>query len=427
MTDDPIETALARGVGPAEAAAFIAKVSRYVNYPNMLKGIAKMPANLALEAAALAVIEDRNLAADLGLDSSPVPEADPLVARLDFLLSMDTTFALLTLAARADIEVVDRVAGRLGNLTWADKHLETIRRSAVRHATAASTPQAVVPDVPQRVSEVEAWLAAHRDVGPGVLAPYGKQKASSRLAAIRALGEIATPQALEVLGQYASDSYPDKVLDELHRAWGRFDRRAFAATMFRQAGWRLDLGFGSSIEGIGAASGLIRLKVGFLGSADLSPLAECSELETLWVASPYEPGLLSVSPLLGMTQLTELHLSGTMGNADLAQMAALPVRRLDLDLNGVECSFLLEMHRLEGLLLSGAIPDQTTNDVIVALVRKGVRVAVLGYEAEWVARLKESAEQENGIFLVEERNRIGLINDESELGQFERGLRYFLS
>ncbi|GAA3584149.1 hypothetical protein GCM10022198_04270 [Klugiella xanthotipulae] len=429
MTDDPIEAALARHVGPATAADFTAKVSRYVNYPNLIKGIAKMPAAPDLEAAALALIDDSSMASTLGLDSSPVPGMDPTLARLVAVLRVDTTtLALLTLAARADIEVVDRVAGRLAHLDWSETHLATIRRSAARHraagrsATAAPAPQVAQPDAPQRISEVKAWLSTHGDGDLGVLAPYEKQKATARLAAIRALGQIATPQALEVLGQYACESYPDKVLDELHKAWGRFDRRDFAATMFRQAPWRLDLGFASSIEGIGAVSGLTSLKVGFCGPADLSPLAECTGLTTLWAAAQAEPGLLSVAPLLGLTELTELHLNGTTHNADLTQLATLPVRRLELNLDGEDCSFLMELPRLERLLLSGAVPGETTNDVIVALVRKGVQVVVSGNDTEWVTGLRERAEWEAGVFLVAQRWRIGFVNDESELELLERRL-----
>lgn len=434
MADDPVTTALAQHVGLDAAADFTAKVSRYSSWPNLIRGIATMPANPDLEAAALALIDDPSMATALGLVSSPVPGTDPTLARAVAVLSVGTTtLGLVTLAARADVEVVDRVAGTLGGVSWDETHLAMIRRGAARHAaagrptTVAPAPQAAPPDAPQRVSEVKAWLGTHGGVDLGVLAPYDKQKATARSAAIRALGQIATPQALEVLGLYASDSYPDKVLDELHTAWGRFDRRAFAAAMFRQAPWRLDLGFASSIEGIGAVSGLTSLKVGFDGPADLSPLAECTELTTLWVASPSEPGLLSVAPLLGLTGLTELHLTEMTHNADLTALAALPVRRLRLDLDGVDCSFLLEMPRLEGLLLTGALPSTATYDVVVALVQKGVRVVVYQHETEWVTGLRERAEQESDVFLVEARGRIGLVDDESELDPFERSLGAFLA
>lgn len=435
MADAPVTTALARHVGLDAATRFTAKASRYASWPNLIRGISAMPATPDLEAAALALVDDPSMATALGLGPSAAPGTDPALARTVAVLSVgSTTLALLTLAARADIEVVDRVADVLGDVGWDETHLATIRRSAAKHAAAGrratveSAPQAgQSPDAPQRVSEVKAWLGTHGGVDVGVLAPYDKQKATARTAAVRALGEIATPQALEVLGQYASDSYPDKVLDELHTAWGRFDRRAFAAAMFRQAPWRLDLGFASSVEGIGAVSGLTSLKVGFSGPADLSPLAECTGLTTLWVASPYEPGLLSVAPLLGLTELTELHLTEVTRHADLTALADLPVRRLRLDLDGVDCSFLLEMPRLERLLLTGAVPGTATYDVVVALVQKGVRVAVYQHESEWVTGLRERAEQETGVFLVEAHGRIGLVGDESELGPFERSLGVFLA
>lgn len=434
MADAPVTTALARHVGLGAATHFTAKVSRYASWPNLIRGISAMPATADLEAAALALIDDPSMATDLGLVSSPAAGTDPTLARAVAVLSVGTTtLGLLTLAARADVGVVDRVAGMVGGVSWDETHLEMIRRGAARHAAAdrptagAPAPQAAHPDAPQRVSEVKAWLGTHGGVDVSVLAPYDKQKATARTAAIRALGEIATPQALEVLGQYASDSYPDKVLDELHTAWGRFDRRAFAAAMFRQAPWRLDLGFASSVEGIGAVSGLTSLKVGFSGPADLSPLAECTGLTTLWVASPFEPGLLSVAPLLGLTELSELHLTEKTHDADLTALAALPVRRLRLDLDGADCSFLLEMPRLERLLLTGAVPGTATYDVIVALVQKGVRVVVYQHETEWVTGLRERAERETGVFLVEAHGRIGLVGDESELGPFERSLGVFLA
>lgn len=56
MTDDLIEAALARHIGPDAAADFVARVSRYSNFPNLIKGIAKLPATPDLEAAALALI-----------------------------------------------------------------------------------------------------------------------------------------------------------------------------------------------------------------------------------------------------------------------------------------------------------------------------------------------------------------------------------
>ena len=68
-----------------------------------------------------------------------------------------------------------------------------------------------------------------------------------------------------------------------------------------------------------------------------------------------------------------------------------------------------------------------TYDVIVALVQKGVRVVVYQHETEWVTGLRERAERETGVFLVEAHGRIGLVGDESELGPFERSLGVFLA
>ncbi|KRB76434.1 hypothetical protein ASE01_15840 [Nocardioides sp. Root190] len=273
------------------------------------------------------------------------------------------------------------------------------------------------PAAPQKASEVKAWLVAHPDVDPAVLAPHQDQKAAARTAAVRALGTIGTPRALEVLGEYADGSYPDAVLKELHTAWGRFDRRTFAATMFRQAAYTLDLGMARTVEGIGAVPGLTSLDVVFNGKADLTPLAECVELRTLRVGAEGEPGLLGVEPLLDLSELSELHLTRTTHNADLAPLAALGVRRLRIDLEGADGSFLLRMPQLERLLVSGG-----SADVVLALVRKGVRVVVFAHERDWVTGLLEQAGGAADVFVVEKSGRIGLVDDESKVDELGRHL-----
>jgi hypothetical protein len=272
-------------------------------------------------------------------------------------------------------------------------------------------------EVPQKAAEVKAWLGAHPDVDPAVLAPRTGQKAAARVAAVRALGAVGTPRALEVLGEYAEDSYSDAVLKELHTAWGRFDRRAFAATMFRQAAYTLDLGMAPTIEGIGAVPGLTSLDVVLTKGADLAPLAECTGLRTLRVGAEGEPGLLGVEPLRELLELTELHLTRTTHNADLTPLADLPVRRLRLDLEGADGSFLLRMPHLERLLLSGGAAD-----VVLALVRQGVRVVVWAHERDWVPGLLEQAGGAADIHVVEKAGRIGLTNDESKLEELGRHL-----
>jgi hypothetical protein len=282
--------------------------------------------------------------------------------------------------------------------------------------------------IPQKVSEVKAWLAAHPDADPAVLAPHERQKAAARAAAVRALGSMGTPRALEVLRQYAADHYPDAVLKELHTAWSRFDRREFAATMFRQAPYTLDLGMAGSLEGIGAVSGLTSLDVVLVGGADLSPLAECTELRTLRVGAQGAPGLLGVEPIVDLPVLSELHLTRTTRNADLTPLSRTPVRRLRIDLEDADGSFLLRMPNLERLLLSGGGSSASLEqcealaDVVVALARQGVQVVAYRHQRHWVDGLLQKADSAVDIFVADTNGYVGLTNDESELDGVRRRL-----
>jgi hypothetical protein len=409
---DPVRAALGARLGDAAAAALLTRMSRYSNYPNAVKGAAKTPADPQTEAAALAVVEDDTLFGALGLR----PASGAGTASIAF-------WGLLTLAARADIGVVDRMAGRFGGQEHAQTRLTSIRRAAIKHAAAdgaESSTESTGLDLPQKVSQVTTWLAAHPDVDPALLAPHTGQKAAARAAAVRALGTIGTPHALDVLGQYADARYPDAMLKELHTAWDRFDRREFAATMFGQAWRSLDLGMAPSIEGIGAVAGLTSLDVVLVDGDDLSPLAECTELRTLRVGAEGLPGLLGVAPVVDLPQLTELHLTRATQHADLTPLAASPVRRLRLDLWDADGSFLLRMPHLERLLLSAGAgatePHQTPAlvDVVISLVRRGVEVTAYAHQRDWVVPLREAAEQAPDVFVVETSGYVGLTNQESE-------------
>lgn len=418
--DDRIQAAFGDRVGADVAEAVFTRAGRFSNLPNLVKGMAKEPGAPATESAALALVDDPAYAEDLGLEPVTGPGSFGPTEQL---------WALLTLAARADLTVLDRVADRWGTQGYAARLIASIRRAATKHATTAAVPATPAAadnagtDVPQKVAEVRAWLAANAGVDPQVLAPHDGQKAAARVAAIRALGSLGTPQALAVLGQYAADKYPDKVLDELHKAWGNFDRREFAAAMFRQAGYALDLGLAATIEGIGGVPGLTSLDVVLTDGADLSPLAECTELCTLRVGAEGEPGLLGVEPLLGLPQLTELHLTRTTHNADLTPLAGLGVRRLRLDLGGADASFLLEMAHLERLLLSDQSARGETGDVVLALVRKGVRVTLYQHQRDAFAAVLAQVDAADDLFVVEVSGYLGLTADADAVDALARALR----
>ncbi|GAA5141160.1 hypothetical protein GCM10023340_02390 [Nocardioides marinquilinus] len=403
---DPVLSALATRLGDEAAAALLARARGYSNYPNAVKGAAKLDGDPVVEAAALAVVDDPALAGELGLAPDVFPFGAPATA----------LWALLTLAARADVGVVDRVAPHFTGQDYADRLLTAVRRAATRHAAAGGTTSATAdtapaPEVPQKLSQVKPWLAAHPDADPEALAPVPRQKAAARVAAVRTLGSLGTPQALDVLGRYAADRYPDAVLDELHRAWPRFDRRAFAATMFGRSD-TLDLGMAPSLEGLGAVPGLTGLDVVLdaPGGADLTPLAECTALRTLRVGAEGEPGLLGVEPLLGLTALTELHLTRTTRHADLTPLARLGVRRLRLDLDGGDGSFLLDMAHLERLLLADGDARPETGEVLVGLVERGVLVTVYRHQAASFPALTERGLAAD-VVAVEQNGYLGLTTD----------------
>jgi hypothetical protein len=393
--DDPVLAALAARLGDAEAAGLLRRLRSYSNYPNAVKGAAKLDAGLEVAAAALEIVEDPALAAPLGLVAEPL------------MWPATELWPLLTLAARADVGVVERTAPLFAGQDYADRLFRAIRRAAATAAAPVPTSGPDQPDVPQKLSEVTPWMSAHPGVDPAVLGPRSGQRTPARAAAVRALGLLGTPEALTVLGGYAAGGYPDAILVELHRAWGRFDRREFAATMFRPG--RLDLGTARTLEGIGAVPGLTGLSVVLRDGADLTPLAECRELRTLAVGAEGEPGLLGVEPVVDLPDLVDLHLTRTTRNADLTPLARCGARRLQIDLDGADAAFLLAMPNLQRLLVADDSPDADTGAVLAALVRRGVVVTVHRLQAAGFPLLTESGSAD--LVVVEQSGYVGVTAD----------------
>lgn len=194
---DPVLYALGNRIGAERAEELIARTDRYTNLPNMVAGYAKLRSDPEVERAALEVVEDSTLAGALGLGEpeaahtntteTPAQIRDALrqFAHGDYLPS-EACWALLTLAARADLTVLDRLDPRVAAPQYATRLIAKIRRAAVKHQKelAAGGGSADAPNVPQKVSEVKRWLAEHPDVDPAVLAPRGKGRAATRAAAI---------------------------------------------------------------------------------------------------------------------------------------------------------------------------------------------------------------------------------------------------
>lgn len=481
FSNDPVGVALAALVGDDQAEAFLKKMLRYTNYPNLVTGIAKMPSDPKLEQAALKVVEDPELEGPLGLiayDADiPTAQANPSQVRhmlfgatIGGPIPTDFFWGLLTLAARADVGVIDRLDDAVTNPAYATRLVAKIRRAVKKHAAALASDAPPPPDVPQRVSEVKEWLAGHPDADPELLAPTPKQKTAARIAAMRALGSLATPQSLAVLKQYAKDRYSEAEQKELSTAWDNFDRREFAAAMFGPSASRLDLGMVSSIEGIEAVPNLAGLSVGFLGDADLSPLASCKELRRLGLSA--QGNILSLEPLSELSELRVLTLRGNLADIDLSPLAELAVRELEVDGNlqgtdlsplarmavrdvkligipagvdlsalsglgastlqielaGVNPAFLTQLPNLWGLRLSAGQEftdeDGTFRQTVFSLVRSGVLVAVYRFERNWTEQLVEAANNESDIFVVEKSGFYGFTNDESKVAKFERSLSF---
>ncbi|MFB8230752.1 hypothetical protein [Cellulosimicrobium sp. NPDC055967] len=429
---------LSGAVGAARAEQLLARFDRYSNQPNAVRGASRLPSDPALERAALRVFEDPDLGAADGLAASSLAGA----------LDARALWALLALAARADVTVLDRLPAEAAE-RGAPK-VASIRRAVAKHAAtsgsapASSAPPASppasagddVPALPEKVAQVAAWVAAHPGADPRWFAARPGQRAAERRVALRALGTLATPAALDVLAGYARDSYPDAELAELHRAWGRFDRRTFSATMFRPARAVLQLGACSTIEGIGAVPGLTGLGAVLTGPADLAPLAECTDLRRLHV-SVVGGGLTGLEALVQLPALTELHLVGATAGADLSVLRHTAVERLSLSLDGADGGFLTHVPHLRSLKLSGGSGPEDAGyadedgpaplpahpglvDVVLRLVSDGVQVVVYRHERSWVSRLTAAAPSD--VFVVERSGYVGLTRDGSDVDALGRRL-----
>ncbi|MFJ2519012.1 hypothetical protein ACIOWF_08580 [Cellulosimicrobium cellulans] len=435
---------VADAIGAARAEQVLTRFDRYSNQPNAITGAVRLPSDPALERAALRVFDDPDLGAFAGLDASSLAEA----------LDARTLWALLALAARADVTVLDRLPADTAE-RGAPK-IATIRRAAAKHAAAlgsapaspaapasAETPGSSpapagndVPALPEKVAQVASWLAAHPGADPRWFAARPGQRAAERRVAFRALGSIGTPAALDVLAGYARDGYPDVELAELHRAWGRFDRRAFAATMFRPEDTMLQLGACSTLEGIGAVQGLTGVGVALTGPADLAPLVECTDLRRLHV-NVVGGGLAGVELLSQLPALTELYLVGTTRGADLTALRDTAVERLSLSLDGADGAFLSRLPHLRSLKLSGGSAPEDSGydgedgtvplpahpglvDVVLRLLADGVQVVVLRHERSWVSRL--TAAVPSDVFVVERSGYVGLTRDGSDVEGLGRRL-----
>ncbi|MFT3799332.1 leucine-rich repeat domain-containing protein [Microbacterium sp.] len=286
-----------------------------------------------------------------------------------------------------------------------------------------------VIEAPQKATEVKAWLAAHANPDPAVLLPIPKQKASAKVAAVRALGAIGGPAAFEVLSQYASDGkYSDAMLKELHVAWGAFDRHDFAATMFNSRVLRL--GMTTNVTGLDAVADLCALDIIVPKSLDLAPLAACQNLRELNILV-YDSGTLDLSFLEELPCLEHLDLANLSKQTNLAPLAHTSLKSLCLPLDGQAGDVLLQIDSLERLQVSGGVQkadhssadpsdvDPGLIDVVVRLVQRGVSVVTYRHEKSWVPRLVETAAAA-GLFSTESNGYVGLTNDAAEINGLER-------
>lgn len=388
---------LADAIGAPRAEQVLTRFDRYSNQPNAIKGAVRLPSDPALERAALRVFEDPGLRAVAGLDASSLAEA----------LDARTLWALLALAARADVTVLDRLPAETA-LRGAPK-IATIRRAAAKHAAALgsvpaapasaeapdvplATARSDVPALPEKVAQVASWLAARPGADPGGSRhargsgrpsgrwPSGRWEASGpprRSTCSPGTRATATP---------TSSSRSCTARGEVRPAGVRRDD-------VPPRGAVLQLGACPSVEGIGAVQGLTGLRMVLTERADLAPLAECTDLQRLDVnvtGGPGSPDLTGVEALSQLPALTELHLLGTTRGADLTALRHTAVERLSLSLDGADGAFLTHVPHLRSLKLSGGSGPEDAGyddedglaplpahpglvDVVLRLVADGVR------------------------------------------------------
>ncbi|WP_134324272.1 hypothetical protein [Cumulibacter soli] len=382
----------------AEIDALEKRLQRYSHLPGVLKGLAKLDFSAALCDAAAYVVRGSTMQK----------------------LVDDTLFgawAVFVLAARSDASVIDEieagvsgdyVAARVRELRNGTKKAVD-RRAAEPQVTAEAAPAASGNELagPASVGKVKAWLRDHPDADPRILAPKPKQKAAMVAAAIRALAQLGTPAAFEVIKQYATDKPTDPMLEELKRAWHGFDEREFAAAMFRpsEALGHLDLGIVTKLDGIDAVDGLRSLRVVIddnkSGQTDLTPLRDCSTLTSLDVQFNEPVGPANVDWLRPLSGLRSLRLAGPMDGVDLTVLREINVQSLSISLVGCDGSILLEVPQLKELTLVGASARHDPGPAVAAhpgltqvvldLVERGVAVSVYSFDS-WSSEVLAEAE-----------------------------------
>ncbi|MVA76231.1 hypothetical protein GC722_09365 [Auraticoccus sp. F435] len=400
-----------------DGIALLARVDRYSHVPGVLKGMPKVAAGDVLVAAALEVVDDPRTAEQH--NGAPTRLAVPLLE----------LWALAALAVRADPAVADRLAEALEG-DYVAQRIPELRRSGERatrsQPSTATAPEPGVDEPPQKVSQVKEWLRQHPDPDPEVLAPRPRQKAAAVVAAVRALGTIATPAALDVMTRYATDQPSSALLTELHRAWPRFDRRTFAAAVFLPRAGGLDLDVCSDLTGIDAVAGLRRLRLVVLDELDLAPLAGCTALQELTVLVNGSPGVRDITPLTALPELRALTLVGQTAQFDLGPLARLPLTRLRLSLDGAEGSVLTRIPSLRRLSLSGAdgagrVHPQLA-ELVLSLVAAGVEVALYRHEHQWVDALVEGCGSASDVHVAATNGKVGLTRDPDRVADLERAL-----
>jgi len=373
------------------------RLDRYSNLPGVIKGLGKLDFSQPLCDAALQVVR--------ALSDGDVLQKQVATALFE-------TWTMIALAARSDATVIDEVEAELSG-DYVPKRLRELRtttekaheRSTRRSDPPAPQASAAVVEAPQSVGKVKAWLAGHPDLDPRLLAPKPKQKAAVAAATVRALSQIGTPAAFEVLKEYATDEPTDPLLNEVKLAWKRFDRREFAAAMLIPRQGHLDLGIVRDIKGVDAVENLSSLRIVVddkkTDQTDLSPLASCTQLQALKVQSDGLGNPSNIEWLRSLTGLRGLSLGVQLRDTDLGPLAGSGVENLAIWLDGQSGSVLLDMPNLRRLTVIGAAsphsegpqtqthPDLT--ETVFALVGRGVPVMVYDFDREWVSELLPQA------------------------------------
>lgn len=107
----PIQAQFERALGAERADRLLTKLDDYSNQPNAVKGAAKRPSDPEIEAIAHAAF------------AAATPE------QVDFELDSIGMWGLLTLAARADVTILDRLPASRAD----SAKVATIRRAAVKY------------------------------------------------------------------------------------------------------------------------------------------------------------------------------------------------------------------------------------------------------------------------------------------------------